>query len=90
MASSTTSQWSPSRSHRGPGIPAENLGRIFDAFFTTKPSETGTGLGLSITRSIIEDHGGTISVDSEVGKGTTFTIDLPYATEIAAGSQSAA
>lgn len=74
----------------GPGIPAENLGRIFEAFFTTKPSETGTGLGLSITRTIIEDHGGTIAVESTVGEGTTFTIDLPFTAEAASGKQSAA
>lgn len=63
----------------GPGIPPQNLARIFDAFFTTKPAETGTGLGLSITRTIVEAHGGTIEVSSEVGRGTAFTIDLPLA-----------
>lgn len=61
----------------GPGIAPHNLGRIFDPFFTTKSSENGTGLGLSITRSIIEAHGGTIEVASELGKGTAFTIVLP-------------
>ena len=63
----------------GPGIAPQNLSRVFDAFFTTKSSETGTGLGLSITRSIIEAHGGTIDVTSELGRGTTFTIVLPLA-----------
>jgi two-component system NtrC family sensor kinase len=61
----------------GPGIPPERLGKIFDPFFTTK--EKGTGLGLSVVYGIIERHGGTISVDSEVGRGTVFTIRLPAA-----------
>jgi signal transduction histidine kinase len=63
----------------GPGIAPEHIGRVFDAFFTTKPAQTGTGLGLSITRAIVEDHGGTISVKSELGKSTTFVVDLPTA-----------
>src|SRR5262249_49795544 len=61
----------------GPGIPPENLKRIFDPFFTTKPTGQGTGLGLSICYGIIEEHDGKIYVSSEVGAGTTFTIDLP-------------
>lgn len=64
-------------SDTGPGIPDEYLTRIFDSFFTTKASSGGTGLGLSITRAIVADHGGTISVESAIGKGTTFTIELP-------------
>jgi two-component system sensor histidine kinase PhcS len=64
---------------QGPGIAPEHIGRVFDAFFTTKPVQTGTGLGLSITRAIVEDHGGTISVKSELGKSTTFVVDLPTA-----------
>lgn len=64
-------------SDTGPGIPPEYLTRIFDSFFTTKASSGGTGLGLSITRAIVADHGGTISVESAIGKGTTFTIELP-------------
>ncbi|HUU70115.1 MAG TPA: PAS domain S-box protein [Planctomycetota bacterium] len=59
----------------GMGIPKENLGRIFDPFFTTKPR--GTGLGLSISYTIIAEHGGQIEVESEVGRGTTFTITVP-------------
>ncbi len=58
----------------GCGIPKENLERIFDPFFTTRRS--GTGLGLSVSQSLIEDIGGEIEVDSEVGKGTTFTVYL--------------
>jgi len=61
----------------GTGIPAENLNKIFDPFFTTKAPGKGTGLGLSICHGIIEKLGGSISVDSQVGKGTTFSIQLP-------------
>jgi PAS domain S-box-containing protein len=59
----------------GSGIPPEILPKIFDPFFTTKPE--GTGLGLSISHGIIHDHHGTVSVHSEVGKGTTFTLTFP-------------
>jgi two-component system, sporulation sensor kinase E len=59
----------------GQGIPADRLSRIFDPFFTTK--EKGMGLGMAITHRIVEDHKGTIDVQSEVGLGTTFTIHLP-------------
>jgi len=59
----------------GPGIPEENLPRIFQPYFTTK--EKGTGLGLAIAYRIINDHKGRIEVESEVGKGTTFTVRLP-------------
>lgn len=61
----------------GCGIPAEHLGRIFDPFFTTKSDWKGTGLGLSVCYTIVDNHGGTIEVDSTVGKGTTFTVRLP-------------
>jgi PAS domain S-box-containing protein len=64
-------------SDTGKGIPPENLRRIFEPFFTTKPVGKGTGLGLHITYEIIEKHGGDISVTSEVGRGSTFTIRLP-------------
>jgi PAS domain S-box-containing protein len=61
----------------GTGIPPDARRRIFEPFFTTK--ETGTGLGLSIVSGIISSYGGTIDVDSETGRGTTFTIRLPPA-----------
>ena len=63
----------------GKGIPREHMNRIFEPFFTTKDIGKGTGLGLSITYGIIEEHGGTIEVDSAPGKGTTFLITLPVA-----------
>ncbi len=61
----------------GIGIKEENLGKIFDSFFTTKGSLQGVGLGLSVCYGLIVDHGGDIKVESEVNKGTTFTINLP-------------
>jgi two-component system NtrC family sensor kinase len=61
----------------GEGIAEENLTRIFDPFFTTKDVGKGTGLGLATSYGIIEGHGGKINVKSEVGEGTTFTIELP-------------
>ncbi len=65
----------------GPGIPPEVEPRVFDPFFTTKEVGSGTGLGLSITYSIVKEHGGAITVASEPGRGTTFTIELPLGTE---------
>lgn len=62
-------------SDSGPGIDTETLRQIFEPFFTTKPD--GTGLGLAITRKIIESHGGTMLVESEVGQGTTVIVRLP-------------
>ena len=61
----------------GKGIAPEHLPKLFDPFFTTKPVGQGTGLGLSISQGIIEDHLGTMTVESMVGVGTTFTIQLP-------------
>ena len=63
----------------GSGIPQETLDHIFDAFYTTKEVGKGTGLGLWVCHKIIEEHGGRIQVESEAGKGTTFTILLPLA-----------
>jgi len=64
-------------SDNGSGIKPENLEKIFDPGFTTKGVGVGTGLGLSISARIIQDHRGSISVQSEIGKGTTFVISLP-------------
>ncbi len=64
-------------SDTGIGIPPENLNKIFDAFFTTKKEVSGVGLGLSVTYGIVQQHNGSIRVESEPGKGTTFTIELP-------------
>jgi signal transduction histidine kinase len=62
----------------GTGIAPEHLERIFDPFFTTKPIGAGTGLGLSISREIIVSHGGTLTVHSAIGAGTTMTVRLPH------------
>jgi two-component system NtrC family sensor kinase len=64
-------------SDTGAGIPGDLIDKIFDPFFTTKPVGEGTGLGLTICHRIIEEHGGTIDVESEPGNGATFIIKLP-------------
>lgn len=61
----------------GPGMSADNLDHVFDPFYTTKQSGEGTGLGLSICHSIVRDHGGRIYIESALGKGAVFTIELP-------------
>jgi two-component system, cell cycle sensor histidine kinase and response regulator CckA len=61
----------------GSGIPESVLGRVFDPFFTTKPIGLGTGLGLSICHNIVTSMGGTITVESEIGRGTRFRVVLP-------------
>lgn len=61
----------------GEGISKENLAKIFDPFFSTKPKGKGNGLGLMMSQSIVQEHGGTIFVESTLGQGTTFTVTLP-------------
>lgn len=63
----------------GAGIPPELMENIFDPFFTTKEPGKGTGLGLSTVAKIVKNHGGSITVKSEVGSGTAFEIQLPAA-----------
>ncbi len=62
---------------QGIGIPPEDQERIFKAFYTTKESGQGTGLGLAVCDRIVKDHGGHILLESEVGRGSRFTIVLP-------------
>ena len=61
----------------GCGIPEEAQAKLFEPFFTTKEAGKGTGLGLAIVAQVVEDHGGTISVESRPGEGTTFSVSLP-------------
>lgn len=65
----------------GEGIPDDVLARVFDPFFTTKEAGKGTGLGLATVKGIVEKEGGTIRVETEVGKGTTFYVALPAAAD---------
>lgn len=62
---------------QGPGVPEEDWERIFDAFFTTKPSGEGTGMGLAIARNIVREHGGDLSVCQSQGSGARFELTLP-------------
>jgi CheY-like chemotaxis protein len=77
-------------SDTGGGIPAHVLDRMFDPFFTTKGAGEGTGLGLSLVHSIVTDLGGAIDVRTSIGRGTTFTIWLPTAGEVAVHSSEVA
>jgi signal transduction histidine kinase/ActR/RegA family two-component response regulator len=70
----------------GPGIPPDRLETIFEPFYTTKKEGRGTGLGLSLSRAIVRDHLGTMSVESILGEGTTFRLDLPLLAEQSAGA----
>jgi signal transduction histidine kinase len=69
-------------SDSGTGIPEEHLNKIYDPFFTTKEVGKGTGLGLPISKAIITDYNASIGVDSQINKGTTFTITFPEAPEL--------
>jgi two-component system NtrC family sensor kinase len=68
-------------SDTGPGIPSNELDKVFEPFYTTKEVGRGTGLGLSVSYGIIEGHGGTMRVQSRVTKGTTFIVLLPVTEE---------
>jgi len=74
----------------GPGIPVEIRARIFDPFYTTKPSGEGTGIGLALCSSIIRSYGGAISVSDTLNGGATFTIELPLSQSLDAPEHDAA
>jgi two-component system, NtrC family, sensor kinase len=61
----------------GCGIPAQDMARVFQPFFSTKPAGKGTGLGLALANSIVEEHGGSIRLESAAGSGTTVHVELP-------------
>jgi len=95
IAITTRCDQEPARLHldvadTGPGIPAEILARIFEPFFTTKAPGEGTGLGLSLCRNVLEEHGGSIAVESEVGRGTTFRIEVPVLAKPASATEAGA
>src|SRR2546425_4333129 len=73
----------------GPGIPLDVQARIFEPFFTTKPHGEGTGLGLSLCRGIVEEHGGSLTVESEPHHGATFIVTLPATAVVAVGAVAA-
>jgi two-component system NtrC family sensor kinase len=64
-------------SDNGPGIPTHILDKIFQPFFTTKPTGQGTGLGLSLSYDIVKAHGGELNVETKEGEGSVFIIQLP-------------
>jgi two-component system cell cycle sensor histidine kinase/response regulator CckA len=72
----------------GSGIPDEHLAKVFDPFFSTKEEGKGVGLGLAVVHGIVEAHGGSITVDTVVGRGTVFRVRLPLA--VAAAKKGAA
>ena len=72
---------------RGPGIPAEQLSRLFRKFEQLNGSATGTGLGLAISKAIVEQHGGRIAAASVVGVGTTLTVAMPAVRQLTAGDR---
>jgi len=74
----------------GPGIPPDRLARLFEPFFTTKEPGKGTGLGLSVSLGIVKDHMGNMSVDSAIGRGSTFWFDLPIVAVAASDGTAAA
>jgi signal transduction histidine kinase len=69
----------------GPGVPAGDRARIFDAFFTTKDKGEGSGLGLAVSRGIVNDHDGWMEVGERTGGGAVFRVYLPLASEETAG-----
>jgi len=77
-------------SDTGVGIPPEHLERIFEPFFTTKPEGQGTGLGLATVYGIVKAHGGAVSVETAVGRGTRFRVLLPLAQTAPAAEGAAA
>jgi signal transduction histidine kinase len=74
-------------SDTGLGIPAENLGKIYDPFFTTKATGRGTGLGLAVSYGIIQEHSGSIHCSSRPGQGTSFLIEFPLAPHSGGGAR---
>lgn len=74
-------------SDNGPGIPKELIGRVFDPFFTTKPRGLGTGLGLAMVYGVVTELGGTVTVESRLGRGTKFTVLLPSADAVQIDSE---
>ena len=66
----------------GRGIATDNIEHAFEPFFSTKPEVEGTGLGLYVSYIIVKKHGGVIQVESEIGKGSIFTISIPVETKI--------